>query len=87
MRYRIEFRPAARKSLGRIPAPFSARIAAAIDSLAEAPRPPGCVRLQGPDGFHRIRVGDYRIVYVVIDRVLVVCVVRIAHRKDVYRGL
>jgi mRNA interferase RelE/StbE len=59
---------------------------AAIGALAESPRPPGCVRLQGPDGFYRVRIGDYRIVYLIEDRVLLVCVIRIAHRKDVYRG-
>jgi mRNA interferase RelE/StbE len=59
----------------------------AIAALAETPRPPGSVRLQGPEGFHRVRVGDYRIVYLIKDRVLLICVVRIAHRKDVYRRL
>lgn len=87
MQYRIEFRPAALRELGRIPKPFRGRLAAAISSLADTPRPPGSVRLQGPDGFHRVRVGDYRIVYLIEDRVLLVCVIGVAHRKDVYRGL
>jgi mRNA interferase RelE/StbE len=61
------------------------RIRAAIDLLAENPRPPNCVALQGETGVYRVRVGDYRIVYEVFDRVLVVQVVRIGHRREVYR--
>jgi mRNA interferase RelE/StbE len=87
MSYRVEFRPAAMRALRRIPKPFKARLLTAISALADTPRPPGSVRLQGPEGFHRVRVGDYRIVYLIQDRVLVVCVVRVAHRRDVYRGL
>ncbi len=71
----------------RIPKPFKVRLLTAIAALTDTPRPPGCVRLQGPEGFHRIRVGDYRIVYLIEDRVLLICVVRVAHRKDIYRGL
>ena len=61
------------------------RIRAAIDLLAENPRPPNCVALQGETGVYRVRVGDYRIIYEVFDRVLVVQVVRIGHRREVYR--
>ena len=87
MQYRVEFRPAALRELRRIPKPFKGRMLAAIAARADTPRPPGSVPLQGPEGFHRVRVGDYRIVYLVVDRVLLVCVVRVGHRKDVYRGL
>jgi mRNA interferase RelE/StbE len=87
MQYRIEFRPAALREIRRIPRPFKGRLLAAIAALADTPRPPGSVRLQGPEGFHRVRVGDYRIVYLIEDRVLLVCVIRVAHRKDVSRGL
>ena len=61
------------------------RIRAAIDLLAENPRPPNCVALQGETGVYRVRLGDYRIVYEVFDRVLVVQVARIGHRREVYR--
>lgn len=87
MQYRIEFRPAAFRDLRRIPNPYRSRLLAAIAALADTPRPPNSVQLKGPEGFHRVRVGDYRIVYLIEDRVLLVCVVRVAHRKDVYRGL
>ena len=59
----------------------------AIDGLARQPRPAGCTKLIGADDAYRIRVGDYRIVYQIMDRVLIVWIIRIAHRKDVYRGL
>ena len=87
MRYRIEFRPAALREMRRIPKPFKPRVLTAIAALADTPRPPGSVRLQGPEGFHRVRVGDYRILYLIQDRVLLICVVRVADRKDLYRGL
>ena len=87
MSYRIEFRPAALREMRRIPKPFKGRLSAAISSLAETPRPPGSVHLQGPEGFHRVRVGDYRVVYLIEDRMLLICVVRVAHRKDAYRDL
>ncbi len=87
MSYRIEFRPAALREMRRVPKPFSGRLLMAISALAETPRPPGCVRLQGPEGFYRVRVGDYRIVYLIEDRALLVCVVRVGHRREVYRGL
>ena len=87
MTYRIEFRPSALREMRGIPRPFRLRLMTAVAALANAPRPPGSIRLQGPEGFHRVRVGDYRIVYLIQDRVLLICVVRIAHRKDVYRGL
>jgi mRNA interferase RelE/StbE len=58
---------------------------AAVDLLSESPRPPGCRALAGEDGVYRVRVGDYRIVYEVIDRRLIVHVVRVGHRRDAYR--
>lgn len=85
MAYRIEVKLQAEKALARIPNPHRRRIAKAIDGLARKPRPTGCVKLAGADDAYRIRVGDYRIVYEVLDRVLIVYIVRVAHRKDVYR--
>ena len=86
MTWRIEFRPAARRQLTRLPRNAQRRIAAAIDLLAETPRPPKCKALAGSlKGLYRVRTGDYRIVYQIQDEKLVICVVVIAHRKDVYR--
>ena len=61
------------------------RIVAAIRSLADDPRSPGCEKLAGEDDRYRIRVGRYRIIYSIGDDELLVFVVRIGHRKDVYR--
>jgi mRNA interferase RelE/StbE len=61
------------------------RFREAIDSLAENPRPPGCVKLQGHVELYRVRVGDYRIVYQIQDAILVVLVVEIGHRREIYR--
>ena len=58
----------------------------AVDKLRSNPRPPGCVKLQGEDVLWRIRVGDYRVVYAIREEELIVLVVKVAHRKDVYRG-
>jgi mRNA interferase RelE/StbE len=61
------------------------RIVAGIRSLADDPRPPGCEKLAGEDDRYRIRVGRYRVVYSIGDGELLVVVVRVGHRKDVYR--
>jgi mRNA interferase RelE/StbE len=84
-RYAIEFKPSAAKALASIPRADQVRIRAKIDALADEPRPHGVVRLRGPEGFLRLRAGDYRIVYAVHDDVLLVLVVRVAHRREVYR--
>lgn len=56
-----------------------------IDALAEEPRPSGVRKIRGADDLYRIRVGDYRVVYQVKDDVLVVLIIRVRHRRDVYR--
>ena len=61
------------------------RIRAAIDLLAENPRPLGCMALQREPGVFRVRVGDFRIIYEVMDELLLVQVVRIGHRRVAYR--
>jgi len=82
--YRVEVRPAALKALRKIDPADARRIQGAIALLAQAPRPPGARALQGRPGL-RVRVGDYRIVYTIQDDVLLVIVVTVAHRRDVYR--
>ncbi len=87
MRYRIEIRPAAVKDLQALPRKVLRQIDAKILALEEDPRPPGSKKLEGADDLWRIRSGDYRVIYQVRDTVLIVLVVRVRHRKDVYRGL
>ena len=85
MPYHVEIKDSARKQIVRLPRPDQRRVMAAIADLADTPRPNGARKIVGADDAWRIRVGDYRIVYEIIDRVLTVHVVRVAHRKDVYR--
>lgn len=75
------------KVIAALPRKEQQRVRAAIDLLADNPRPPGCVALTGEDHSYRVRVGNYRIVYEVFDDRLVVQVVRVGHRRDVYRNL
>jgi mRNA interferase RelE/StbE len=81
--YRIELRPAAIRALKRIDHQDRDRIRGAIALLGQDPRPPGAKALQGRDGL-RVRVGNYRIIYTVQDDVLLVVVVTLRHRRDVY---
>lgn len=83
MSYRIEVRPAAVRAMKRIDHRDRTRIQAAIALLALDPRPPAAKALRGRDGL-RVRVGDYRILYTVHDEVLLVVVVTLGHRRDVY---
>jgi len=87
LKYRIEFKRSAAKVLKKIPKPDRRRISEKIDSLAnELPRPE-TTKMKGDNPFHRIRVGDYRIIYEIQDEVLVILIVKVGHRKDIYRNL
>ena len=84
-KYAIVFTPAAKRDLNALPRTILRRVDAKIQSLRENPRPQNMKKLRGREGFLRVRVGDYRIVYQVADDRLVVLVVRIGHRREVYR--
>ena len=81
--YRIELRPAALRALRRLDPQIRPRIQGAIALLAEDPRPPSSRQLRGRDGY-RVRIGDYRIIYTIADHVLLIVVVTLGHRRDVY---
>lgn len=83
--YRVELKPSAARALRKLDADVQRRIIARVETLAENPRPPGAERLEGMRDLYRIRAGDYRIIYQVADKVLLVLVVRVGHRRDVYR--
>ncbi|AFL73535.1 type II toxin-antitoxin system RelE family toxin [Thiocystis violascens] len=85
MSYSIRIRKAAQKSLARLSQPHQDRIVAAIRDLREEPRPPGCKKLSGREAW-RIRVGDYRIIYEIQDNELIVVVVLVGHRRDIYQS-
>ena len=83
--YRIEFVRSAEKSFLDLPVHDQKLIRKKVDALAHDPRPSGSKKLSGEDGLYRIRSGDYRVIYMVQDKVLLVLVVKIGHRRDVYR--
>jgi mRNA interferase RelE/StbE len=84
--YTVTVLPAAHRGMKAVPADVQRRIIDGLDRLSENPRPPGARRLGGP-GPYRTRVGDYRIVYEIDDDRRHVRVIRIGHRREVYRRL
>ncbi len=85
MTYRIEWRLAALKEVEALARDVRARIVSKVGSLAANPRSPGYTKLAGQDNEYRVRVGDWRIIYSVEDRVLLVLVLRVRHRREAYR--
>ncbi|MPZ84833.1 MAG: plasmid stabilization protein [Actinophytocola sp.] len=83
--YSIEFRRSAEKALAKLDGRTRARILRNVAALADDPRPTGVKSLTGEHGLWRIRVGDYRVVYEIRDNELLVLVIRVAHRREVYR--
>ena len=84
-KYKIELKRSAEKEIKKLPAKDLKKILAKISSLADNPRPKGCIKLSA-DEKYRIRVGVYRILYQIKDKYLVIIVVKVAHRKDVYNS-
>lgn len=84
MSYSLLILPRAQRELSSLPQAAYERVKLSIASLHDSPRPHGCVKLRGRDGW-RIRVGDYRIVYDVDDEKRLVIVLQIGHRRDIYR--
>ena len=85
MAYAIEFVPSAKRQLQKLPREIQLKLNQRIGSLASDPRPIGSKKLKGSDELWRIRFSDYRVIYEVRDKILVVLVVRVAHRREVYR--
>lgn len=83
--FRIEWRKSTKKDLRRIAEAEVRKILDAVGSLADDPRPRGCTKVQGSDCAYRIRVGDYRVIYGIYEDRVVVEVVRVRHRREVYR--
>jgi len=83
--YQVLVARRAAKAVAALPRREQQRVRAAIDLLADVPRPPGCVAMVGEPHAYRVRVGNYRIVYEVLDDRLIVQVVRIGNRRDGYR--
>jgi mRNA interferase RelE/StbE len=84
-KYTVTLVPSAERELRALPTDVVRRVVRKLEALAVDPRPRDVRKLEGSDDHYRIRVGDYRIVYQVVDAELVVLVVRVRHRRDVYR--
>ena len=84
--YTIEFSPRAARDFKSLGPETQRRFKPRIDALADNPRPHGVEKLHGEEGLFRVRAGDYRIVYSIMDDRLVVLLVKIGHRREVYRG-
>jgi mRNA interferase RelE/StbE len=85
--YRVVVEDGAARAIRKLDRDVQRLVVARLERLAENPRPPGSKKLEGAEDLHRVRVGDHRIVYRIEDDVLLVLVVRVAHRSDVYRRL
>ena len=85
MPYSLEFHPSAVKQLILLPDAMRERIEEKIFPLEREPRPVGAIKMSGSKNRYRIRAGDYRVIYEIEDRRLVVLIVRIGHRREVYR--
>jgi mRNA interferase RelE/StbE len=85
MTYQIEFVKQAAKQFRALPTQEQERLQPKIEDLAIEPRPNGVVKLTGEEDLYRIRVGDYRIIYSIQDDQLLILVVKIGHRREVYR--
>jgi mRNA interferase RelE/StbE len=82
--YRIEWKRSAIKELKRLPREAVRRILQVVEPLARDPYPPGIRKLVGSEHTYRIRVGDYRVIYSVQESILVIQIIRVGHRKDIY---
>ncbi len=85
MTYSIELSRSAHKSLKDIPHADVKKIKTNIEKLKKDPLPPGCEKLEGNDHLYRIRSGNYRLIYQIFNTRLVILIVKIGHRREVYR--
>ena len=83
--YSVSFKASAAKELKKLPSELQHRIADGIERLVKDPRISGVVKLKGNDDLYRFRVGEYRIIYNINDLKQKITIVRIRHRRDVYR--
>jgi len=85
MTYSIEIKQSAQKELANLPRNIADKVIKQVRALADDPRPTGCKKLVGTDYTYRIRINDYRVVYSIFDQQLVIQVIKIGHRKAVYK--
>lgn len=83
--YSVDVKPAATKEIEALPDNALSRVIRKVESLAQTPRPAGCKKLKGYKDQWRVRVGDWRVVYIIDDEAKLVSVTRVAHRSEVYK--
>ena len=85
MPYRVEIAPAAERQFKNLDIGIARRLRDAIVKLGDNPRPASAIPMSGPDKTCRMRLGDYRVIYEIHDGRLIVLVIRVGHRREVYR--
>lgn len=85
MKYRIEFSPTAESQFKKLPKEVQVRLKHRIDILVENPFPRGVKKLSAQENFYRLRIGDHRIIYQVQGKALLILILKLGHRKNVYR--
>lgn len=85
MSYQVDIAPAAQRDVKRLPPEIVRKVDAAILELEQVPRPHGCTKLEGSDDEYRVRIGDYRILYVIDDKAKSITIARVRHRREAYR--
>jgi mRNA interferase RelE/StbE len=85
MLYEIEFTPAAGRQIKKLPVSDQKRIISRVENLAANPRPGRVKKLEGKENLYRLPAAEYRIIYQIQDKNLLVLVVKIGHRREVYR--
>jgi mRNA interferase RelE/StbE len=86
MSYQIVIQSAAQRQLKKLTPEVQKALIAVIENLAIDPRPAGCKKLKGRGDEYRVRWGNYRIIYQVEDRALIIRVIKVGHRRDIYEG-
>lgn len=85
MAYSVTFTKASKRQFDTLPQPAKQRLGSAIEQLTHDPRPAGAIKLSGKDALYRVRGGDYRAIYQIQDKRLLILVVKVGHRREVYR--
>jgi mRNA interferase RelE/StbE len=83
--YEVRIKTSALRALNKLPTEVQKRVLRAVATLSHTPRPVGCKLMKGRPGHWRIRLGDYRMIYIIRDSTLTIQVIEVGHRRDIYR--
>ena len=87
MHYKLEYKSSVKKELSKLAKTVRLAVVHKIELLRQEPRPEGSAKLKGSSDLYRIRHGDYRVIYKIQDLVLVILIIRIGHRREIYKNL